>query len=181
MKHKVLQNLDKIDDQLQDLFDRLGSYPNEVLNKKPSEDDWSAMDNLHHLMRSERLSYGYIRKKLSFNPKLKKANLSTAWRSWLLSTYLRFPMKFKAPEAVAEEHFPEYSTLQEVSEQWKQQRLQLKSYLEDLPEHVFDKELYKHPFAGRVTIRGMVDFFGGHLERHSRQIDRALDKLKASS
>lgn len=180
MKHKVLQNLDKIDTQLQALFDRLEQYSDELLNQKPAEGEWSPMDNLHHLMRSERLSQGYIRKKLSFNPKLKRANLSTAWRSWLLSTYLRFPMKFKAPEAVAEEHFPEYSSLKDVRDQWQQQRQQLKSYLEDLPEHIYDKELYKHPFAGRVTIRGMVDFFGGHLERHSRQIDRALAKLKAA-
>lgn len=180
MKHKVLQNLDTMDTQLHALFDRLKVYPDEILNKKPSEGEWSPMDNLHHLMRSERLSQGYIRKKLSFNPKLKKANLRTAWRSWLLSTYLKFPMKFKAPQVVSEEHFPEYSSLQEVSEQWKQQRHQLKSYLEDLPEHLFDKELYKHPIAGKVTIRGMVDFFGGHMERHSRQIDRALAKLNGA-
>jgi hypothetical protein len=56
----------------------------------------------------------------------------------------------------------------------------MKSYLEDLPEHIFDKELYKHPFAGRVTIRGMVDFFGGHLERHAKQIDRTIAKVTAS-
>lgn len=180
MKHKVLQNLDQIDERLDALFNRLKDYPDEVLNQKPSEEEWSAMNILHHLMRSERLSHGYIRKKLSFNPKLKKSNIGTAWRSWILNAYLKFPMKFKAPDAVSEVHFPEYSTLQEVHDQWKQQRHQMKSYLEDLPEHIFDKELYKHPFAGRMTIRGMVDFFGGHFERHAKQIDRTLEKITSS-
>ncbi len=178
MKQKVINNLNQIDARLEALFQKLGAYDNDLLNKKPAEGEWSPMDVLHHLMRSERLSHGYIRKKLSYNPNLKKAGLGANWRAFLLSAYLKLPLKWKAPAVVSEEHFPEYSTLQEVSEQWRQQRHQLKQHLEELPGHLFDKELYKHPFAGKITIAGMIDFFGGHMERHSKQIDRALEKLK---
>ncbi len=178
MKQKVLQNLEQMNLYLEAIFEKLQPYPDEQLNQKPSKGEWSAMNVLHHLMRSERLSHGYIRKKLSFNPTLKKANLGTAWRSFLLNGYLKFPLKWKAPEGVSEVHFPEYSTLEEVKSQWRQQRLQLKSHLEELPDHLFDKELYKHPFAGRVTIAGMVHFFHGHMIRHNKQIDRTLVKVK---
>lgn len=178
MKQKTLQILEKSDAFLDDMLEKLKDYPDEILNRKPSPGEWSAMNVLQHLMRSERLSYGYVRKKLSYNPKLKRANIGTAWRTFLLDNYNRFPMKWKAPAAVSEEHFPEYGTLDEVKDQWRQQRHQLKEYLEGLPDHIFNKELYKHPIAGRVTIVGMINFFNGHMIRHNKQIDRTLAKLK---
>lgn len=177
MKQKVLHKLDQIDTKLDELLESLKGFSDETLNQKPSSDEWSAMNVLHHLMRSERLSHGYIRKKLGYNPTLKKANLITTWRSFILSTYLKTPFKWKAPQAVSEEHFPEYSSLEEVSQQWRQQRYALKSHLKDLPDHLFNKELYKHPFVGRITLDGMIYFFGAHMDRHSRQIERTLKKV----
>jgi hypothetical protein len=43
-----------------------------------------------------------------------------------------------------------------------------------LPDHLYDKEIYKHPFAGRLSLMGMVDFFEHHFRRHREQMRRAL-------
>lgn len=173
MKQKAIQSIEKIDQQLNNLIDRLSKYDQDTLNTRmPGR--WSVLDNLQHLKRAERLSEAYVKKKLSFNPSLKKAGLGASWRSFLLNSYARMPFKFKAPPAVNEEHFPETSSLEEIQKEWSAQRSNLKNYFSSLPEDLFDKELYKHPLVGKVTLSAMIDFFGIHMKRHEHQIERAL-------
>ena len=54
MKQKTLQILEKSDAFLDDMLEKLKDYPDEILNRKPSPGEWSAMNVLQHLMRSER-------------------------------------------------------------------------------------------------------------------------------
>ncbi len=176
MKQQTIQYVQQINEDLSQLLEKLSGYSTETL-KKREDGRWSVMDNLSHLMLVENLSVGYVKKKLSFNSELKSAGLATSWRSFLLSSYAWLPLKFKAPKAVSEQNFPDYESLDEVRSKWLEQRKELEKYLSGLPEGHFDKELYKHPLVGRMSLHGMVKFFEGHLKRHEGQINRMLKAL----
>jgi hypothetical protein len=162
---------------LDELLHLLQEYPEEQLNERPSPEGWSALQVCHHLLKSEELALCYLRKKLSFNPKLKPANMATKMRKKLLLTYLSTPIKYRAPAAVGDDVLPVWSSLHEVEKHWKMCRHDFAMFLSQLPEDVFDKEVYKHPFAGRLCLEGMLHFFEQHFNRHVKQIKRTLRRV----
>lgn len=176
MNPKVESRLKKMDNDLTKLFEELKDYSEKSLNKKPAEGKWSIMQIMHHLILAEGGSAGYVKKKMSFNPKLEKAGMKASWNRFLVVTYLKLPFKVKAPEGVSGEHLPEHSNFWETAKLWKQQRQELKELLSSLPEGSFDKELYKHPLSGKMKISGMLDFFEQHFRRHRKQINKILAK-----
>jgi hypothetical protein len=175
MKKSTAQQLDKLDRQLESLLSELSSYSEAQLNQKPAPGAWSAMQVLHHVLLAEQLSLAYVQKKLSFKPTLKNAGLTGAWHVFLLWTFIYAPLKFKAPANVSEEKLPAHSTLQETAELWKKNRLEMRDYLGALPNEVFHKLIYRHPFAGLLSLDAMLLFFEWHCIRHHKQIRRTVD------
>jgi len=158
MQPGLQRSFDKLDEKLARLLKRLQKYSDDDLNWKPSPEQWSVMQVLQHLMLAEGYAHQYIQKKLSFNPQLKKNGLVTAMRTMAVRVMMTTPFKFKAPEAVNEQ-LPERSSFWDIAKQWKQQRIDFKSYLNELPEDILKREIYKHPFAGRLGLKGMLVFF----------------------
>jgi hypothetical protein len=171
------KHLDSLDKELDELLEYLRPYTDEMLNTRPGPGRWSALQVMHHLMKTEALSLQYVRKKLSFNPRLKRAGFLTASRSFLLDIYFRLPFKFKAPEVVSEASLPENSSFEEVHVQWLDLRRQLREFLAGLPGDTLGREIYRHPFAGRLSGRGMIRFFSGHFMRHKKQIERTIQAV----
>jgi len=166
--------LNNLDDKLNKLFADLESYSDEQLCKKTAPDSWSAIQVLHHLIMSEKYSRMYCEKKLSFNPKLKKAGLGTSLRTKFVNFYLNSPFKAPAPKMISGPNLPEKDTLANVREIWLSERANLAKFIQDLPQEYTDKEIYKHPLGGRLTIDGMMQFFDAHFKNHEKQIYRAL-------
>lgn len=183
-KHKTMtkpveRQLNKLHKDLIDLLTDLEGYSEAKLNTKPKPNSWSVFQVMHHLVLTEGYAMQYVERKLSFNPELKKTSVATGVRERLLSTYLKSPLKRKAPNAVGTDNLPAHSTFWEVAKKWKNQREHLKTYLEDLPEDFFKKEVYKHPFVGRISLCGMLSFYQQHFNRHKKQIYRNLEQLDA--
>lgn len=173
----ISRRLDKIDQRLQGLLDELSAHDNDTLNRKPADGGWSALQVMQHLLLSEEGSVKYVKKKLSFNPELEQAGFFSAWRAFLLDFYFMLPLKFKAPPGVGDDVLPTGSDFKQVSERWLSSRKALREYLESLPPGMFQKSIYKHPFAGRMSLEGMLQFFDGHFERHRKQIRRVLREV----
>lgn len=121
----------------------------------------------------------YVKKKLSYQPELKRAGIGSSLRTTFVNSYLRSPLKRKAPKIISGDNLPEESTFWEVVKIWKTDREEMRRYLEELPDDLFKKQVYKHPFAGRMTLNGMLSFFQQHYERHLKQIRRTLRELDA--
>jgi len=171
------RRLDLLDAELLKLLKELEVHSDDLLNQQPPGGGWSALQVMQHLMRSEMLSRKYLEKKLSFQPELKKAGIVTGLRGWMLNFYLRAPFKFKAPDNVDENSFPIRADLSELADQWLEERRTLRRFLEQQPAELFEKEVYRHPFAGRLSLAGMVHFFDGHFRRHREQIRRTLAEI----
>lgn len=147
----------------------------EELNHKPGPGKWSAIQVMHHLIISEELSLGYVRKKLSFQPDLKKAGFTEGIRRLVLRVYLGLPFKFKAPKGVNDEALPSHVPFEDTVRRWDAIRSELAGFMEGVAPGLADKELYKHPLAGRLTLQGMLEFYLTHFRRHREQIIRTLD------
>ncbi|MFZ2900625.1 MAG: DinB family protein [Saprospiraceae bacterium] len=166
--------LGTLEQERMELFDLLRVRGDEELNQTPGPGKWSAIQVMHHLIISEELSLKYVRKKLSFNPALQKAGFSEKFRRMLLKIYLGLPFKFKAPKGVNDEALPSHVSFSETAQRWDAIRSDLAGFLEGVPRDLFDKELYKHPAAGKMTLNGMLDFYLAHFRRHREQIIRML-------
>jgi len=177
--HRSLEVVfNRMQNDLQSLYEELNGQPDSVLNKKASPTEWSILQVMHHLIRAEDLALQYCQKKMSFDPEFKKAGVMTSLRGIAVTAYLASPLKYKAPELVSDEYLPETSTFWEVIKLWNTNRDTLKQFLDNLPEDLLNKEVYKHPVGGRTTIRTMLKFHEGHFNRHRKQIRRALEEHK---
>ncbi len=168
------KQLNQLDEKLNKLLADLENYSTEQLCKKPTPDSWSAIQVLHHLILSEKYSRMYCEKKLSFNPKLKKVGIGTAIRTKFVNFYLNSPFKAPAPKMISGDVLPTEDTLANVREIWLAERINLAKFIQELPQEYTDKEIYKHPLGGRLSIDGMMQFFDAHFRNHEKQIYRAL-------
>jgi hypothetical protein len=174
MKTALNQQLQTLNDSLDALFADLAQHSSAVLNRPPAPDSWSPMQVLHHLLLSEKYSRLYCEKKLSHQPELPQAGVGTWFRTKLVRWYLLSPLKFKAPPGISGAALPASDELPNVIAQYHAERENFQAFLNGLPDEYLDKEVYKHPFGGRLTMGGMMTFFTAHFENHRRQIYRAL-------
>ncbi len=177
MNIKIENQFKALEAKLEKLISDLKPHSDQLLNSKPDAHSWSVLQVMHHLMLAEDLSAKYVYKKLSFKPELKNKSWLTKWRVFKLKTYNTLPIRLKAPQNVSRENLPDQTSLEDTAQQWLTQRAQLRRYLETLPDELFEKEIYKHPLAGKLGLDGMLWFFEGHFDRHLLQINRTLKRL----
>ncbi len=164
--------------RVETLLHLMASYGSEQLNRSPGPGQWSAIQVAHHLLLVEQLALRYVKKKLSFRPVLRKAGLREAANRWFLQLYLRTPLRFRAPDAVGEQHLPAFATLADTRQQWEEVREAWRNFLEEMPEELSDKAIFRHPRVGRLSWLGTFAFLKAHLERHRRQVFKALQRQR---
>ncbi|MEO0723682.1 MAG: DinB family protein [Bacteroidota bacterium] len=174
MRAALQQQLQELDGQLDTLFEDLSQYSHEQLNQQPTPDSWCATQVLNHLLLSEKYSRQYCQKKLSFEPDLDKAGMADSFRTFLVSFYFKLPMKVEAPKNINTDALPRESQLDDLKQQYREQREELAGFLLNVDQQYLDKAVYKHPFAGRLSISGMLHFFDAHFAHHRKQIYRVL-------
>ena len=173
------RHLRELDAELQALMTRLGELDDDLLNRSPDADTWSVIQVMHHLILAEGKSMQYVRKKMHYTDKFKPADLGSRFRTALVCGVLRSPIKRKAPAGVSGEHLPEYATLADTAATWRAQRDELTAFFRQLPDDIWDKQVYKHPFGGRMTLAQMLEFFRAHFATHRRQIGNTIEQLTA--
>ena len=170
--------LDQLDAKLDKLVNLLNDLSHQQLNARPEPGAWSVLQVMQHVMLAEKLSVGYVQKKTS-NPKaLKRSGIANRLRQAILKIFLSLSFKFKAPGIVSEDQFPAEADFDEVVKNWKQVRNDLARLLSGIRPEWKDKELFKHALAGRMTIDGMLLFFESHFDRHLKQIENTVIKVK---
>ncbi|PHN04941.1 DinB family protein [Flavilitoribacter nigricans] len=170
------QQLHRLNADLDQLFQQLDGYSDEQLNRQPSPETWSPLMVARHLMLAEAYSLQYIRKKLSFTDELPPAGIRSRLRSLVLEFYFGSPFKWKAPKAIGDSALLREAPyeLGTIKSEWLEQRAQLRELLESFPAGRYREEVYKHPFVGRLSPTGLLRFFQGHFNRHSKQIRQRL-------
>lgn len=165
----------KLQNQRAELLNLLQNVEPELLSKSPAPGKWSVLQILNHLYVSEKISIGYVKKK---SIAINDVGNTGLWQSALmivLKISQRIPIRYKAPKVVLQ-NTSNVTSITDLLAQWNLLRIELKSMLTNLPENHINKLVYKHPFAGRLSLPQALEFFSEHIIHHTPQIKRILKK-----
>ena len=149
----------------------------EILQKRPSPENWSVVQLVNHLILAEEMSLAYIQKKYPAVESVPLEGLKQKLAMKAMKLAQRSSKKFKAPGPVGQPE--ENSTMEELQQKWKKVQDELATFLENYPEKYVKRLLYKHPFAGRLTLGQMMQVHVYHIERHHAQIERILKNFRS--
>jgi hypothetical protein len=146
--------------------------PHAALNRSPGPGKWSALQVLHHVVTAEALTLGYIRKKMQAGPALEKAGPASRLRLLALQVTLALPIRFKAPTTTGD--VPGESKLEALRARWDDVRSGLGALVESFPDELRDRLVFRHPYAGRMSLAHALGTLQAHLDHHIPQVERAL-------
>lgn len=157
------------------LLDELEGLDDDLLNIPAADGKWSINQILCHLIKSEQLTAGYIKKKLSDKEDLGCSSFSNSYKSLLLKLALKSGKKFNAPASVAE--VPGSSSFFDIRRQWDEVRFTMEDVLTEIPEDALDKCLFRHPYAGPLSVLQTLTFLQDHFDHHLPQIHQLKVRL----
>ena len=146
--------------------------PHKALNRAPAPGKWSALQVLHHVVTAEALTLGYIRKKMQAGAALEKAGPASRLRLLALQVTLALPLRFKAPTITGD--VPRESELPALRARWDEVRRSLDDLVRSFPPELLDRLVFRHPYAGRMTLAHALGTLEAHLDHHIPQVKRAL-------
>lgn len=164
---------DELEKQREEILQSVKQLSHEAFNQAPKPGKWSVAQILTHILTSEKLSLGYMRKKVQGIDRLEDSGILESLRLWLLIVSQRIPVKYKAPRVVVE-NTPETLSLAQVTEEWTNFRKELAVFLSMIDDKHARRVIYKHPLAGRFDVRQTLIFFREHINHHRPQIERIL-------
>jgi hypothetical protein len=172
--HADLQQLFKqIENQRNDLLSEIEKLTPEQYHLSKNG-KWSIAQILTHLLTSEKLSFGYMKKKSLGIDSAGDSGFIEDLRYLFLKVSQRISfMKYRAPKIVVD-NTPPAMSLPEVKKEWGAIREDLRIFLERMEEKNIRKKIYKHPVAGRLNVKQAIGFLSEHLNHHLPQIKRLL-------
>ena len=145
-----------------------------ALNRAPAPGKWSALQVLHHVVTAEALTLGYIRKKMQAGLALETAGPASRLRLLALQVTLALPLRIKAPATAGD--VPAESELEALRARWDGVRGDLGALVESFPPELLDRLVFRHPYAGRMTLAHALGTLQAHLDHHLPQFERALTR-----
>jgi hypothetical protein len=158
------------------LFEIYDKLSDEKLNQKPADNGWSMMQVLHHLLLIEELGQKYMSKKLAHPETLNKPSFSTSIKKLGLKLILLSPLRVKAPEVVSQ--LPEFASWADTKMRYENNRNSLYKFMQEIPQDLADKALFKHPVSGWLNIHQTLEFLLDHWKHHEYQINRLRSSTK---
>ena len=150
------------------LLDELEGLDEDLLNTPAADGKWSIMQHIAHLLLVDRMTMSYVQRKLAQQDQLQDSSLSHSFRSLLLKLTLQSGKKYKAPPVVA--NVPDRASLPALRQEWDDIRFKLEDVLTDIPPQHLGKCLFRHPYAGPLTISQTLTFLQDHFNHHHRAI-----------
>ncbi len=163
----------RLEAQLDSLLHKVEPLSHAQQNLKPDASSWSILQIFRHMMQSEGQILKYLRKKIQGSAVASKANLWSSIRSLILNTAMRLPLKYKVPDAIRVD-FEENYDFEKLSSEWKTLRAEMREFLETIDEETAQKEIFRHPVVGRMSLLQGLSFMQVHLERHTGQVERII-------
>ena len=159
------------------LLDYLRKLPPEIYLKQPDTSSWSIGQASNHLYLSEKLSFAYLKKKLSYPDTIPPYHLKSRWNILKYKLIFRF-VKAKAPKGINMWEDQDVMLPDELDSRWSELRRELYAFLKEKYPLFKTHLVYNHPFAGRLTFKQTLYFFCDHMDHHWKQIRRIERGLK---
>ena len=146
--------------------------PHAALNRPPAPGKWSALQVLHHVVTAEALTLGYIRKKMQAGAALETAGPASRLRLLAVQVTLALPLRVKAPTITGD--VPGESELPALRARWDEVRRSLDELVSSFPPELGNRLVFRHPYAGRMTLAHALGTLEAHLDHHIPQVERAV-------
>lgn len=172
MNKILLDKYKEIEAIKENYLQRISSLSAEQLNKLPANGGWSAGQVLYHVAYAESGTILVIRKNLAENKVKLNSDMMSIIRNTLLVVTLKSPLKFKAPKVVSK--VAETTSYPELKEYFEKNSRDFKQILEQLPEDLEGKFIFKHPIGGLFNIHQTLNFTREHYLHHERQLNALL-------
>jgi len=177
MQKELQQGFESATAILRAMLDSFHRSGDTELNTPMQEGKWSAAQTTWHVIRAMEVSLDYLEYKLAQPHRFSRAGIGSWLRGRILVGSLNSDRKFKAPAITA--GVPDHITLAELQHTADAQIERLRVLLEAFPQQLRNKTVFKHPVAGRLTIRQMLEFMQAHTYHHKKQTDHFLAQRTA--
>ncbi|MEE9430590.1 MAG: DinB family protein [Melioribacteraceae bacterium] len=174
MKNKIFSRFRKLEDSRNELFSILKKNDDDILNYKPQENQWSIIQVIHHLHKSEQYSIVYIKNKLRNTKEINKSSVGSFARGLVVEWALRLPTKLKAPTNVSD--VPDFAKLELYSTKWTRIRSDLLGIIENTDLDILKSDIFQHPSVGEMNMVHALKFMEAHFNHHKKQIDKILQR-----
>tara|TARA_B100001057_G_scaffold260748_1_gene260943 strand:+ start:658 stop:1191 length:534 start_codon:yes stop_codon:yes gene_type:complete len=172
-------NFKIINENLEDLFEKLSKYSKEDLNKKIYKNKWSIAENLYHVWLSEFITAKYIKKKTSYPESLVNVSFVSKFRMKLLELIFLLGIKMKAPK-ITYDSMPQNIEIKKLRETWLKSRKSFEDLVNVLDESILEKGILRHPIAGKIDIKMTLQFIKMHFHHHRKIIIKLESKIKSN-
>ena len=169
--------LAKLEKQKADLLSEIGAWSREKVRYQPSPPEWSALQIVDHLMKTEVAITEAARKGL-FQPH--RIGFTDRLRTRFLQSVFQSDRRVKVP-ASAKQVLPGSDLdLPTMIEQWDKSRCELRHFAQNVTEEQRTKGIFKHPVGGWMGLSEIFAFFSVHLTHHSYQLARLKEAFCTS-
>ena len=170
----IHRQFQKLEHKREKLTQQLLSLSEEQYTKKPTAGSWSAIEAANHVYLSEKLSLAYLKKKLAYPETIPPFHFKSWGGVMLIKIVFGTGYKWNAPEMIDMRHQQPVLSPEELKVKWPLQRQEMISFIESHHASFGSHLVYRHPYAGRMTMHQMLIFLNEHLGHHMKQIDRIL-------
>lgn len=175
-KSKAINTLDRLNNQLNELFNRIYQVNEGLLHKRVAPKSWNVIQVLEHLHETELLTLQYMKYKVA----QKKAAFSREGfqakaKYFVMRVLYALPLKFKAPKILSQPN--DDFSFSEMQKKYADLRKDYQQFIEAQDESFFQLAVCKHPVVGRIKLIKMLRFYKAHTSHHEKQILRFLMKV----
>jgi hypothetical protein len=172
MDQALTRRLDRIESLRRRALGLVDGAPPAALNRPAAPGKWSALQVLHHVVTAEALTLRYVRKKMQAGAALERAGLASRLRLLALELTLASPLRVRAPAITSE--VPAEGELEALRTRWDEVRRELQELVCSFPPELLDRLVFRHPYAGRMTLAHALGTLEAHLAHHIPQVERAI-------
>ena len=174
-RHALL--LAKLEKQKADLLLEIGTWPLAKVRYQPSPREWSALQILDHLLKTEVAIREAARKGLVQPHRI---GLTDRLRTRFLHSVFQSDRRVKVPSSASQVLPGSDPDLQTMIEQWQKSRGALQHLAQNVTEEQQTKGIFRHPVGGWMGLSEILDFFSVHLTHHSYQLARLKEAFRTS-
>lgn len=174
MDKQIQKTFNKLERQREQLLGMIKNLPEGTYRNSPPG-KWSIAQIVTHLLISENLSVGYMKKKSLGIETLKNSGFRQEVVSGILTISQRIPFRYNAPRVIVE-HTPEALSIEEITARWSKSRNELKEFLDGISKLHSRRLIFKHPVGGMLNAEQALKFMYEHVNHHLPQVKRLLNQ-----
>lgn len=175
---RLLRTWDGLEAERKVLLASLKKLPEETYRAQPSIAGWSVAQAANHLFLSEQASMQYLRKKMQAPDAVPGYHPASWFGLQGLRLVFRSPLRWRAPKIIDMWGDQPVLSAEDLEKEWAALRQEMKEQLTAYAGVIGNRRAYRHPRAGRMSLRHMLLFFQTHIRHHEKQIRRILRQLE---